>query len=110
MTGKYRDIITDKMGALTDWNSRAGSGYYDSAEATFNEYLTHALFCLYVQETYPAEVARLVIDRREDLMVQRDFPRFRAFNQAFLARFAKEARRQPLSDSYPDIVDLLGMD
>ena len=110
MTAKYRDLVTANMQSLDDWNGRAGSGYYDSPEATFNEYLTHALFCLYVQETYPEEVADLVIDKRVALMLRRDFPRFPAFNQAFLTQFAKDKRTRPLSESYPEIVALLGTD
>ena len=108
ITSKYHDEVTAKMGSLANWNGRAGTGYYDSPYATFNEYVTHALFCLYIRETYPEEVAELVIDRREQLMDRRDFPRFRAFNQAFLTRFAKEKRGEPLSESYAEIIGLLG--
>ncbi|MBB4077999.1 hypothetical protein GGR28_000600 [Lewinella aquimaris] len=108
MTSEHYDAVRAAMGTLTDWNNRAGSGYYDSPGDTFNEYVTHALFCLYVRETYPAEVAELVIDRREQLMVRRDFPRFLDFNRAFLTQFVKENRSQPLSESYPAIIALLG--
>ncbi len=110
ITGQHMELVNQAMKELADWNSRAGSGYYDSAFATFNEYLTHALFCLYVKETYPTEVADLVIARREALMDRRDFPRFRAFNRALLERFARDKRTQPLHQSYPDIIALLGSD
>ena len=110
VTKKYRDVITVKMAQLGDWNNQVGSGYYNSPEATFNEYLTHALFCLYVQETYPQEVADLVIEQRQQLMIRRGFPLFQTFNQAFLTQFAKDQRRKPLSEGYPEIIALMGTD
>ncbi len=110
ISSQHKDVIQPIMGELVEWNSRAGSGYYDSAYATFNEYLTHALFCLYAQESYDTEVAGLVIEQREALMVRRDFPRFRAFNRALMERFARDKRTQPLHASYPEIISLLEAD
>ncbi|MCP9235773.1 DUF4932 domain-containing protein [Lewinella sp. JB7] len=110
LTAEHIALVKERMSDLVRWNGRAGTGYYDSAYATFNEYLTHALFCLYVRETYPPEVADLVIERREALMERRAFPRFRAFNQAFMSEFARDKRTRPLRESYPAILSLLTTD
>ena len=47
---------------------------------------------------------------RVALIIRRHFPRFPAFNRAFLTQFAKDKCTRPLSESYLEIVALVGRD
>ena len=78
----------DLIKALIDdkdfWATEEAQRGYSSEYAIFNEYMTHALFCLYVAETYETEVAEQVITRRNRLMDRRGFTKFTPFNSLLL--------------------------
>ncbi len=81
------------------------SDYYGSPESVFNEYMTHAAFCLYIQDSYEKPVADYVVAARESLMVERrNFIRFREFDQA-LMQIRKKHPGVKLADLYPYLLD-----
>jgi len=77
---------------------------YNSSENVFNEYMTHAVFCLWVTDTYDKATADVVINLREDLMVnKRKFSKFKEFNQVLLTMHQKD-KTVKVADLYPAIL------
>lgn len=108
-TNRFRSRVDSVFSNRALW-ARAGnsSDFYSENVSVFNEYMTHAVFCLYVQDHYDAETARFVINAREDLMVnRRNFIRFREFNRALLQLHA-EHKDLTVSDLYPYVLDWCG--
>ena len=67
--------------------------------------MTHAIFCLYILDTYDKPTADFVIDMREDLMVnRRNFIRFKEFDKE-LIRLRQEHKDLKVVDLYPFILE-----
>ena len=81
------------------------NNFYGSPVSVFNEYMTHAAFCLYIADNYDQETANFVINNREQLMVnRRNFIRFKEFNQELL-RLHKQYKDRKLVELYPYILE-----
>lgn len=77
---------------------------YNSSESVFNEYMTHAVFCLWVMDTYDKQTADVVIGARVDMMVnRRKFDKFKEFNDALTALHLKD-KTVPVANLYPGIL------
>jgi hypothetical protein len=83
------------------WATKEVQRNYKGEYAIFNEYMTHALFCLYVDENYNGKVRDELINRRVDLMERRGFYKFKQFNKIFLSKMKK---RSTVYNSYLDII------
>jgi hypothetical protein len=102
MYTKQIDSIFSKRGT---W-AKAGrsSDFYGSPVSVFNEYMTHAAFCLYIADSYDQPTADFVIAKRESLMVdRRNFIHFKEFDQELL-RLHRENKNLKTADLYPKIV------
>lgn len=87
------------------WAPIKKSGFYSTPMAAFNEYMTHALFSLYVIDIYDKRTADFLIEYREKMMVgPRGFTQFREFNAA-LMKLRKDSPGTTVSDLYPKIID-----
>ncbi|RYD87878.1 MAG: DUF4932 domain-containing protein [Sphingobacteriales bacterium] len=89
VTSRYRKQVDSIFSARGLW-ARSGnsSDYYGSPESVFNEYMTHAAFCLYIADTYDKATAGYVITNREELMEGR-----RNFIRSFLIPLKRAAFR-----------------
>ena len=105
-TRKYRAKIDSIFSKRDLWTLKGSSAdFYQTAVALFNEYLTHAVFCLYVLDHYDAQTAAFIIQNRESLMAERrGFTRFAAFNQE-LVRLKKKYGALKVSALYSYILD-----
>ena len=109
VTNKYALKIDSIFQRRAYW-ARAGnsSDYYESPASVFNEYMTHAAFCLYISENYDKPTADYVIGEREDLMVdRRNFIRFREFNRELL-KLRTAHKELTLQELYPLILEWCG--
>jgi hypothetical protein len=70
------------------WATPAAQKNYPSTFAIFNEYMTHALFCLYITESYEKELARQIIEERVLLMDRRGYIQFKPFMDILLEQMA----------------------
>jgi hypothetical protein len=105
-TNKYTKQVDSIFSKRSVWVKKDyNSDQYASPVSVFNEYMTHAAFCLYVSDTYDKATADFVINNREQLMVdRRNFIRFKEFDSALL-RLHQEQRTLKLVDLYPLILD-----
>lgn len=105
-TNRYAKKVDSLFSKRAIWTRRTSStDFYGNAVSVFNEYMTHAAFCVYVDDVYDAATAAFVIGRREEMMVnRRGFTRFREFNQELL-RLHRENKELTLVSFYPQILD-----
>jgi hypothetical protein len=81
------------------------ANWYSSPQAVFNEYMTHAVFCLWVKEYFDGPMAKKIIENREALMVDRRlFYRFREFNKA-LMEIKNANPGKSIPDLYPQVLE-----
>lgn len=104
-TSMYAKQIDSIFSKRDTWAKKGNSSdFYESPVSVFNEYMTHAAFCLYIADSYDKPVADFVISKRESLMVdRRNFIRFKEFDQELL-RLHRENKNLKTVDLYPMIV------
>lgn len=106
VSNKYAKQIDSIFSKRSVWAEHGNnSDYYGSPESVFNEYMTHAVFCLYILDTYDKPTADFVIDNREQLMVsRRNFIKFKEFDRE-LIRLRQEHKDLKVYELYPMILD-----
>ncbi|MDO1451882.1 DUF4932 domain-containing protein [Rhodocytophaga aerolata] len=104
---KYKGEIDKVFSNRTLWTKRGGdTDHYTTPESVFNEYMTHALFCLYVQERYDRDPANYIIKSREDLMTnRRHYIRFAEFNKKLAELYRSKAEKENIPDLYPKMIE-----
>ena len=96
---RVREIFRD----VTFWN---GDRNYRSATATFNEYMTWAVFNLYARDTYDPVTAAAFRESVIQAMVrQRRFHKFREFEQIVMDVSAASGPRPCIPNLYGDVLD-----
>ena len=105
-TNKYSKLVDSIFSKRNVWTKQGNSSdFYRSPVSVFNEYMTHAAFCLYILDTYEKATADFVIDSREQLMVnRRNFIKFKEFNRE-LIRLRQEQKDLKLVELYPFILE-----
>ena len=96
-----KDLIKNK----DFWATKEAQQNYSSEYAIFNEYMTHSLFCLYVQEKYGENIGQEIIDKRIKLMNRRGYPKFEQFNNILLKMMNDNS--MTIYDSYNEIINKL---
>jgi hypothetical protein len=100
----YRKAIDSVFSERTIWANKQASGY-GSAESVFNEYMTHAVFCLYIYDTYDKVTADMVVADRIYMMIdRRGFIKFREFNTA-LMEIRKANPGKTVAALYPQVIE-----
>lgn len=105
-SARYRDVIDSVFSQRQWWTGKGGdTDHYETPVSLFNEYMTHALFSLYVRDRFDDATAGYLIQDRERLMVEkRQYTRFREFNQALMALYAQRKAGDTVKDLYPAIL------
>jgi hypothetical protein len=104
VTDLYRDRVSHIISDLSAWNRDPRN--YRSATATFNEYMTWAVFNLYARDAYDSTTFagyRETVIR--NMVGGRGFPKFREFEQAVTDLYAGAGPRACVSALYPRILD-----
>lgn len=103
VSDQFKKEIDQALPNIAKWNSlRYG---YKSPMLTFNEYMTFAVFCAYLSDTYPPSGAPKAIAAVENMMVKRrEFLKFKEFNQHFLNLYKTQKPKQ-ISELYPAVLE-----
>ena len=86
------------------WTSDPSS-FYDTPLTVFNEYMTWAIFTLWLDEHAPEEEFESIVSRMEQQMEARLFTHFEAFNRALLELWREAGEDARVVDLYPAIID-----
>lgn len=105
MSDKYKSDIKSLMADKDFWATNEAQKNYSTEYKIFNEYMTHALFCLYVKENYNNKMTRKAINNRVNLMNRRGFVQFDKFNSILLELMV--SREKNISDSYRFIISAM---
>jgi hypothetical protein len=101
VTAKHTRLVNEAMAELSTWNGQEG---YRSAEMTFNEYMTWAVFLLYASDTYDSETFEELQNRVVNQMIYgRKFIRFREFTEELLKLY-RTTQSQSIPSLYPAIL------
>lgn len=104
LSDKFTKELDNAFGSAK-WVKGRQAEEYGSGKAFFNEYMTHALYLLYIQDYYtPAELATVEKSRIE-LMINRGFPLFREF-YTYLAELYKDPQvKKDIGSAYPKLIE-----
>lgn len=103
-TNRYARTVDSIFSNRALW-AGGNTSWYDNPVSVFNEYMTHAVFCLWVLDNYDKATADFVISNRESLMVdRRHFIKFKEFNRALIDLHEKNAGTMA-ADLYPAVLD-----
>jgi hypothetical protein len=105
-TGKYAKLVDSIFSDRAVWSTKRNtSDFYGSPVSVFNEYMTHAVFSLYILDTYDKPTADFIIDYRESLMVnKRNFIKFKEFNRELIKK-RQEHKELNTAELYPFMID-----
>jgi hypothetical protein len=99
----FADEINGAMSNLVKWNK---GGSYGSPYATFNEYMTWAVFGLYIYDRFGESTYEKVMPQPADFMENnRGFVRFGAFSKHLLELFQKYDGDKKVSELYPEMLE-----
>lgn len=105
VSDQHAATIKQAFSNLTYWAAGRDSDNYQSPARTFNEYMTHAVYLLYVHDRYPAAVFEAVRRSRVRLNEERrGFVRFGAFADELLRIYQARQPTQTLPDLYPVVL------
>jgi hypothetical protein len=107
VSDKYKKEIEEIFANRKTWTSNEGdASNYGGPLEIFNEYMTHALFCLYASMIYTPDDFEIINASREDLMVnRRKFIKFKEFNNKLSELYEARKTGQTVADLYPQILD-----
>jgi hypothetical protein len=106
-TSRFKSRVDSIFSNRQIWTQTGGdTDSYGNPQAVFNEYMTHALFCLYLKDQYDSKTAAYLVDQREKLMVdRRHYIRFREFNQKLAELYVSRKPDESFSTLYPALLD-----
>ena len=99
---RYKREISAAVGDVNQLNT---SDDYRSPLATFNEYVTWALFPLFVAEIYGDEYVALSVDDTNSVMTRRGFVKFPEFNAWVREQFSGELSSNRFEDRYDELFE-----
>jgi hypothetical protein len=101
MSDRYENTIQQVMPPLMEWNI---GNIARNPMATFNEYVSWALFNVYARQHYDNELCMIIENQINQEMRRNGFHRFAEFNSFFMDRYQSRRRHETVSDLYPDII------
>lgn len=101
-TDKFKEINT-LLNPLNCWNEQKQG--YNSSYTTFNEYMTWAVFTLYLYDNFDKKVFEDRNEKEANFMVNgRGFPKFKEFNN-FVLDWYKKNPDTSLEKLYPQVIE-----
>ncbi|HKX86045.1 MAG TPA: DUF4932 domain-containing protein [Flavobacterium sp.] len=102
ISNKYKKEIAEIFNSNI-WSEK--NNLYTNPQSVFNEYMTHAVFNIWILENYDSETANLVIAEKIKMNAEdRGFVKFKAFNDE-LIQLRKENPNKTLTELYPLIIE-----
>lgn len=97
----FKSEIKRAVGDVDQWNA---SDDYRSAEATFNEYVTWAIFPLFVRSEYGQAYVDAAVADVNRVMIRRGFQKFPEFNDWVLSNTSFSTGAKSVEASYDELI------
>ncbi|UYZ58180.1 DUF4932 domain-containing protein [Hymenobacter latericus] len=105
ISSQHARAVKQAFAQRTYWTAGRDARHYPSPLRTFNEYMTHAVYLLYVHDRYPPAVYEAVRRSRVRLNEERrGFVRFGAFADELLRLYHARRPGQTVAALYPDLL------
>ncbi|EJF10153.1 DUF4932 domain-containing protein [Pontibacter sp. BAB1700] len=103
VSDNYVDAINEAMADLGKWNTK---GSYKSPYETFNEYMTWAVFGLFVYDRFgESDYEKVMLQPINFMEKNRGFVKFSAFNKHLLELFRKYDGKKKVPELYPEMLE-----
>lgn len=103
-TELYANEINTAMQDVDCWNTKVQR--YETPMATFNEYMTWAVFTLYLYDNFAADVFKKRNDAEAEFMAsERGFKKFREFNSKLLEFYKNRKQEETIYDLHKPMID-----
>lgn len=103
ISDNFADAINDAMAHVGKWNTKSS---YNSPYETFNEYMTWAVFGIYVYDRFgESDYEKVMLQPIDFMENSRGFVKFRAFNEHLLELFQKYDGKKKVPELYPEMLD-----
>lgn len=106
-TDKYRTELNNSMTDLNKWRRKNQiNELYTDAYKIFNEYMTWAVYDLYLYDCYSQIIFKNMQNTTSSFMIEnRGFIKFQEFEKKLMDLFKSKTANEKLEDFYPDIID-----
>jgi hypothetical protein len=105
VTDQHRDLVNGAFDNRSEWTTDASS-FYQSPSAVFNEYMTWAVFLVYLEGRVSAEDFTEVVTMTTTMMEgSRRFQRFGRFAQELLRLYRERPSGSRIPDLYPRLLE-----
>lgn len=109
VTDKFKEEVNEIMGGVNrkNWIEENGdASLYTNGYKVFNEYMTHAVYLLYIKDVFAEREYKTAFDSKMKGMIERrKYYRFKAFYEMLLLLYQNKATNQTLTDLYPAAVE-----
>jgi hypothetical protein len=106
-TDRYSNEVERVMRKIECWNTRVQG--YNSFYETFNEYMTWAIFTLYLEQNFDAALVEKRNDAEAAFMVsRRGFNRFKEFNNKLREVYKNKKDHEHVSDLFEPMLKWMG--
>lgn len=108
VTDKHINELNKSMTDMNSWRKLLSdmNDYYDNAYLIFNEYMTWAVYDLYISEFYSPNafdsIRNTTVNSMENI---RGFIKFREFEDYLINIYKNRADNEKIEDLYPQIID-----
>ena len=106
-TDKYRNELYNSMTDLDKWRRKnQANELYSNAYKIFNEYMTWAVYDLYIFDCYSQSIFKNMQNTTGSYMEDnRGFIKFREFENYLISLFKNRTEDKKFEDFYPEIMD-----
>lgn len=107
-TKKFENQVNEALKNREVWvnTSQTGTEYYPTPSKVFDEYMTWAVYCLYVLDVFKGdqEAFNYVYKDINSVMAERGFPKIKDFNDK-LIQLRKNNEDKKIEELYPELID-----
>jgi hypothetical protein len=109
VSDQYKAALNTVMGGVhrSKWiDERGDASMYGNGYAIFNEYMTHAVYMLYVKDHFDAKAYALALKSKTNSMVNaRKYRQFKQFYDMLLGLYENRTNGQTIEDLYPAVIE-----
>jgi len=108
VSDKYKKELNELMGGIyrTKWTNGGATNSYKSGYSVFNEYMTHAVYLLYINQQINAlEQPKVEKSKIEGMIKRRRFIKFAEFYEQLNTLYQTRKPNETIANLYPTMIE-----